>query len=126
MQAFSKSLLVMFVLQILLSASCVTTASAQRLMQHEHIQVSHCHADAMDMAQDMGATPDCQHCDEPDTALMTASHAMPDMSLALVVAVLVMPEVLADASSVRMGHIHLYEPPSGSSLLYRTSPRILI
>ena len=130
MQTFSKSLLVMFVLQVLLSASCVTTASAQRIMQDKHVQLVHCHMKDMpshNMGGDMSHMPSCEHCDAPDVALMTPSHAVPDLGLALVVAVLVMPQVLADDVAPSVVRTHIFEPPSrGSSLLYTTSRRILI
>jgi len=125
---FSKSLLVVFVMQILLSAACISSANAEPIHTTAHV-TAHCHNEAM--ADDMGHMSDsqhemsaCSHCDIPDMVFSTPSANSLDIS-AVLLAVISLPDAVL-SSPAYVAHIKQRAPPHTSSLLHHTNQRILI
>jgi len=124
--ACSKSLLVVFVAQLLLSAACVSTASASTLMQAS-AATAHCHNSSMVMkhaSDSEHSMPACSHCDTPDMAL---SVHTPDVDMTpVLLAIILMPEMPVLHASERANLMQQRAPPHYFSLLHHTNQRILI
>jgi len=122
---FSKSLLVVFVMQVLLSAACVSSANAKTVHAAANV-TAHCHNEAM--ANDMGDSehgmPACSHCDIPDMAFSTPSANSFDISTVLL-AIISQPDVIF-SSEAYVAYIQQRAPPRTSLLLHHTNQRILI
>jgi len=126
--AYSKSVLMVFVMQVLLSAACVSTANAD-VISKQAPTVEHCHNESMksDMdrvsnSHDMSA---CSHCDVPDMGLSLNVSSSVDMTPVLL-AIIELPNMPVLHASERATSIHQRAPPHSFSLFYHTSQRILI
>ena len=123
---FAKSLLVMFVMQVLLSAACISSANAKPVHATGQL-VSHCHNQAM--ADGMGhggqhAMSACSHCDTPDMAFSDPSVNSLDINVVLWVMISLPDAVLPSPAYV--AYSRQREPPDYFNLLYHTNQRILI
>lgn len=126
--ACSKSLLVMFIAQLLLSAACITTANADSL-SHMASATAHCHNVAMPMAGehagDKQTMPACTHCDVPDMGMSYHVADAVDM-VSVLLAVIALPEAASLLTSDVSSTIDDSTLPHSFSLLYQTTQRILI
>jgi hypothetical protein len=126
--ACSKSLLMVFIVQILLSAACVSTANADIISKQTPI-VAHCHnesmksdMDHMNNSHDMSA---CSHCDIPDMGLSLNVSSSVDMT-PILLAIIALPDMPVMLPTARVAMIEQRAPPHSSSLLHHTNQRILI
>ncbi|MDQ6967861.1 MAG: hypothetical protein Q9M14_04180 [Mariprofundaceae bacterium] len=126
--AFPKPLLVLFIVQVLLSAACISTANAGAMSMSMDANaapiMAHCHSDSVSMhsSSDM---PACSHCDTTDMGLSAHISNHVDM-IPVLLAIIVLPEVPAlsiSTTGTQIAHVVL---PNSSSLLYQISQRILI
>jgi len=132
--ALSRSLLVLFALQLLLSTFCISTASAMRapmMDQSQHCQnmmpapmVQPAGSDFLhnNMANHHHA---CSHCDAPDLGFSTQAPEIPDLQLLTCVLTLI-PETVTTLAFNRIHPLDADAPPHSPSLLYTTTRRILI
>jgi len=132
--AFSKPVLVVFILQLFLSAACISTANAGSISQMNSIQ-AHCYnkgvqssvlmSDSATHSDPHQTMPACSHCDSPDIGLSNIAPITADMIpvLLAVIALPAMPTLLlSDAANM----LDAAAPQHSYSLLYQTSQRILI
>jgi len=123
LSAFSKSFLVVFVLQIFLSAACISTAEAETAI---HVAPVTAHCNNVPMSDtDIDQQTACTHCDTPDSALSSHTVTLSDVTTVLL-ALIVLPHVPELSSVQRMDAVEGYAPPHSSTLLYQTTRRILI
>jgi len=125
--AFLKSFLAVFMLQILVSAACISTAEANTAVRVAPV-TAHCH----NISHSDFDVPDanhhalpCAHCDTPDLALSTHAPVMSD-TVAVLLAVIVLPHVAELATEQNLDFIAAASPPDSTTLLYHTTRRILI
>jgi len=122
--ACSKSLLVVFIAQILLSAACISSANAATLQSMD--MGKHCHSMAMDQAtMKHHVMPPCSHCDTPDMSISNHAPMATDM-VPVLLAMITLPEVNALSISAASHFVTVHAPPHSSTLLYQTTQRILI
>jgi len=129
--AFSKSMFVMFVAQLLLSAACISTANADSMSRNVSA-MAHCHNESVVMShvsdashaanQDMAA---CGHCDTPDMGVSVHAPVTADM-VPVLLAIIALPEMSALSTSDVSSLVDDNAPPHSFSLLYQTTQRILI
>jgi len=129
--AFSKSMLVMFVAQLLLSAACISTANADS-MSRDVSAMAHCHNESVVSSHvsdaghatnhDMSA---CNHCDAPDMGISASAPATADM-VPVLLAVIMLPEMPVLSTSAISSLVDDNALPHSFSLLYQTTQRILI
>lgn len=129
LSAFSSSFLAVFMLQLLVSAACISTAEAE-VSFHVAPATTHCHHVSMhDMqSSDKAGQSDsqCTHCDSPDMAVSAHAPISSD-TVAVLLAVIVLPQVSELESAQRSWSAEVStSPPDSSSLLYQTTRRILI
>ncbi len=126
-KACSKSLLVMFIAQLLLSATCVSTANASST----HLDVAstsvaaHCHQHMQTMNTSHHSMPPCGHCDTSGMGLSAQVVHHVDM-VPVLLAVIALPEFSEYSNAAMTAQIEYTSPPNSASLLYQTSQRILI
>jgi len=127
---FSKSLLVMFVAQLLLSAACISTANAD-VVSRVASATAHCHNESMltsgvsDMNHAMQEMPACSHCDIPDMAMSYHAPTTADM-VPVLLAIIELPEMRLLSSAHVLNRIDFNTPQYHFSDLYQTTQRILI
>jgi len=129
--AFSKSMLMMFVAQLLLSAACISTANADSMSRNVSA-TAHCHNASVVAPhvsdvnhagnQDMSA---CNHCDTPDMGVSAHASVAADM-VPVLLAIIMLPEMPALSTSDMSNIVDSNAPPHSFSLLYQTTRRILI
>jgi len=126
---FSKSLLVMFIAQLLLSAACISTANADAVSR---IATAHCHNLGMVMPDvpDINHTthqemPVCSHCDTPDMGASAYAPVTTDM-VPVLLAVITLPEMPALSESNILSLTDQSTPQKRFSNIYQTTQRILI
>ena len=129
--AFSKSMLMMFVAQLLLSAVCISTANADSMSRNVSA-TAHCHNESVVMShvsdashstnQEMAA---CSHCDTPDMGVSAYAPVAADM-VPVLLAIIVLPEALVLSTSDSSSLIDDNTLSHSFSLLYQTTQRILI
>jgi len=129
--AFSKSLLVMFVAQLFLSAACVSTANADS-MSRSVSAMAHCHNESVASSQTFDANHTanqnmsaCSHCDTPDMGVSSPVPVAADM-VPVLLAVIMLPEMLVLSTSHVSSLADDSALPHSFSLLYQTTQRILI
>ncbi len=128
---FSKSMLMMFIAQLLLSAACISTANADSMSRNVSA-TAHCHSErvvsshvsdaAHTTSHEMSA---CNHCDTPDMAVSASVQATSDM-VPVLLAIIVLPEMPALSTSAISSLVDDNALPHSFSLLYQTTQRILI
>jgi len=141
--ALSKPLLALFVVQLLVSAMCISSANAapvpgmndpmKAMTQMSPMQpamTKHCHSDKISSHHHSsnGMTGQaCTHCNTPSFALSDATFVSPDMT-AILLAVIVLPEypALQTSSHHRFGDAHRIPIQRSSSLLFSTTQRIRV
>jgi len=128
---FSKSMLMMFIAQLLLSAACISTANADSMSRNVSA-TAHCHNESVVSSQvsDVGHTTNhdmsaCSHCDTPDMSVSVSVSATADM-VPVLLAVIVLPEMPALSTSDTSSLVDDNALPHSFSLLYQTTQRILI
>jgi len=126
---FSKSMLVLFMMQIVLSAACISTANANAMSQMASLS-AHCHNEAMssDMAHVKTNTHTmsaCSHCDIPDMGLSAQATTSIDITPVLL-AIIILPDMPSVSLLTRSVATESRAPPHSFSLLYHTNQRILI
>jgi len=123
LQAFSKSVLAVFILQVFLSAVCIATADAETSVR---VLPATAHCQNVSMHDENGnQNVVCTHCDSPDTVLSSHSVAVSDISVVLL-AIIVLPHVPELSLSQRMDAVDAYASSDSATLLYQTTRRILI
>jgi len=127
--ACSKSLLMVFIAQLLLSAACISTANADVLTQ-KYSATAHCHNEAMashmgHMGDTHNDMPACSHCDIPDMGLSAHTSVSMDMNLVLL-AIIEFPDMPVLHALGRATSIQQRAPPHRFTLLHHTNQRILI
>lgn len=129
--AFSKSMLMMFIAQLLLSAVCISTANADA-MSRNISATAHCHNESVVNSHVSDATHTtnhhmsaCSHCDTPDMGVSASAPATTDM-VPVLLAVIVLPEMSVLSTSDVSSLIDDNALPHSFSLLYQTTQRILI
>ena len=126
---FSKSLLMLFIAQLLLSAACISTANADAVSRVASA-TAHCHNEAMpsDMAHTKTSKHTmsaCSHCDIPDMGLSAQATTSIDITPVLL-AIIILPDMPSVSLLTRSVATESRAPPHSFSLLYHTNQRILI
>jgi len=115
-------------LQILVSAACISTAEAE-VSFHAAPVTAHCHNVSMTDIQASNANENhassCTHCDTPDLAVSAYAPVMSD-AVAVLLAVIVFPQIAELGMAQRTSVAEAASPPYSSTLLYQTTRRILI
>jgi len=131
LSAFSKSMLVLFVAQLLLSAACISTANADSMSRNVSA-TAHCHNESVvaSYASDANHVDNkimsaCNHCDTPDMGVSVYTPVATDM-MPVLLAIIVLPEALSLSASGVSSLVSDSVHPYGFSLLYQTTQRILI
>jgi len=130
--AFSKSMLMMFIAQLLLSAACISTANADSMSRNVSA-TAHCHNQSVvgsyvDDAshatkQDMSA---CSHCDTPDMSISASTPSVTGDMVPVFLAIIMPPEMPVLSTSDMSILVDDNALPHSFSLLYQTTQRILI
>ncbi|MDX8397325.1 MAG: hypothetical protein R8K49_03290 [Mariprofundaceae bacterium] len=124
---FSKSVLMLFVLQLFLSAACISTANASS-MQISPASVSaaaHCHEYMKNMDESHHKMSVCGHCDSSDMGLSAQTANQIDM-IPVLLAIIDLPEMLILSGAYVSSLIDQNISQHHFSNLYQTTQRILI
>ena len=129
----AKVFLMVWMLQIFVSAICVSSASAEPNISVS-LTAQHCLSSTMVMSEKaaMSHAPvshlPCNHCDAPDLGLSASLPASADQNqVDVLLAILEFP--ISNAQRLSLKHVDWLEPgapPHSFSLLYHTTRRILI
>jgi len=129
--AFSKSMLMMFIAQLLLSAACISTANADSMSRNVSA-TAHCHNERVvsSHVSDAGHTTNhnmsaCSHCDTPDMGVSASVAPTADM-VPVLLAVIELPEMSVLSTSDTSSLVDDNALSHSFSLLYQTTQRILI
>jgi len=138
--AFSKPLLALFMMQILVSAMCISSANAapvhamndnmKAMSQMQSAMIGHCHSDKTSShhsSDNSMADQACTHCNIPSFTLSDATFLSPDMT-AVFLAVITSPEypALQASSYHQLRDAHRSPIQRSSSLLLSTTQRIRV
>ncbi|MDQ6954022.1 MAG: hypothetical protein Q9M20_01090 [Mariprofundaceae bacterium] len=127
---YSKSFLVLFLLQLLASSACIATAGAAESIRLSPV-AAHCNNKSLtmeavaDMEHSGLSHSVCSHCDIPDMSLSASALTITDM-VAVLLAVIDFPEMPPLLLSDTLDLADQGAPPHSFSLLYQTTLRILI
>lgn len=126
--AFSKSFLVLFIVQLLVSAACISTAEAETTLRITPV-TAHCNNVIMSNADSTNSNMHhvaCSHCDTPESLVSAHAPLMIDHAADILLAIIVLPQVSELALFQHKASAEGYAPPHSATLLYHTTRRILI
>ncbi|MBL1353625.1 MAG: hypothetical protein COA61_009920 [Zetaproteobacteria bacterium] len=125
--AFSKSFLVLFIAQLLVSAVCISTAQADTTIRVAPV-TAHCNTILIsdDLVNTDAHHVSCTHCDTPESAVSAHAPLMSDSAVSVLLAIIILPQVSELSFLQHIASSDGYTSPHSATLLYQTTRRILI